>query len=136
MKKKRAFTLLEIMVVVFLIGLIGSVVGYNMKGSLEEGKVFKTEQAKEQIEDLLNLQIAQGYPVSDVESDPGKYLQNAGHSKPKNLLKDGWGQPFEIYTVRGEIRVRSQKLKNYNEKKKRKGLTKTFEAEEDYEEEE
>ncbi len=54
MQKKRTFTLLEIMIVIFLIGLIGGIVSYSMKGSLEEGKAFKTEQAIMRVVDLLS----------------------------------------------------------------------------------
>ena len=44
-KKQYALTLIEIMIVIVLIGLIGSVIGANMKGSLDEGKAFKTKYA-------------------------------------------------------------------------------------------
>lgn len=108
------------MIVIFLIGLIGSVVGYNMKGSLDEGKSFKTERAKEQLEDLLNLQIAQGYPEDEVIKNPGDYLKNAGYSKPDNLIKDGWGELFEITSVYGDVKASSQKWENYKAKKKRR----------------
>ncbi len=53
-------TLLEIMIVIVLIGLIGSVIGFNMKGSLDEGRAFKTRQAQEQIQDILMLEVARG----------------------------------------------------------------------------
>ena len=43
MQKKRALTLLEIMIVIVLIGIIGSVIGVNMKGSLDAGKAFKSD---------------------------------------------------------------------------------------------
>jgi len=58
MKKKRAVTLLEMMVVIFLIGIITTVIGFNMRGSLEEGKAFKSKQGAERLADILNLQIA------------------------------------------------------------------------------
>ena len=40
-KKKRSMTLLEVMIVIFIIGIIGSIVGYNMKGSMEKARAFK-----------------------------------------------------------------------------------------------
>ena len=51
--KKRSVTLLEMMIVITLIGLIASVIGYNMKGSLDRGKAFKTEESQKQIKDIL-----------------------------------------------------------------------------------
>ncbi|NGX28681.1 MAG: hypothetical protein K940chlam1_00865, partial [Candidatus Anoxychlamydiales bacterium] len=92
MRKKRPITLLEIMVVILLIGIITSVVGYNVKGSLEKGKVFKTKQAKMQIVDLLTLETAKGSNMDDVVKNPQKYLKNSGMAKDVDkLLVDGWG---------------------------------------------
>lgn len=118
MKKKSFFTLMEIMIVVFLIGLIGSVIGYNMKGSLEKGKAFKTERAIEQVEDILNLQIAQGYSEQDVVGSPREFLQLAGHSKPDLLLKDGWGKAIIVSwdEVKGEVVCHSPKWEEYKTK--------------------
>ena len=44
MRKKRAITLLEIMIVILLIGLIGGVVSYNLKGTLDKGKAFASKE--------------------------------------------------------------------------------------------
>jgi len=122
-RSKKALTLLEIMIVIFLIGLIGSVVGYNMKGSLDEGKAFKTKQAMAQIHDILLLEIAKGVPTKDVLEKKEKYLQNSGLVKNVNdLLKDGWGKELDI-KAKGlsDISIHSTSLTNY-ENKKRKAL--------------
>ena len=118
MKQKRPFTLIEIMVVIFLIGLIGSVIGYNMKGSLNKGRAFKTERAIEQLESLLNLELAKGTgTVEEIIADKEKYLKLAGHSKPQDLLKDGWGQPFTFdLDDNEEFVVTSDKWKKYKDK--------------------
>jgi len=126
-RQKRAFTLLEIMIVIFLIGLIGSVIGYNMKGSLDEGKAFKTRQAKQQIEDILDLKVAEGYDADDMIKDPDKYLVDGGIKKPQTLLRDGWNQPFELTHTNRGIRATSNGLKNYTAKKKKRNLKKTDE---------
>lgn len=90
-------TLLEIMIVIFLIGLIGSVIGYNVKGSLEEGKAFKTEQGAMQIQDILSLEASDGTPLEEIVARPAYYLKRSGLCKDYNkLLKDGWGKPYEI----------------------------------------
>lgn len=121
-KQKRSLTLLEIMIVIVLIGLIGSVVGFNMKGSLDEGKAFKTRQAKDQIVDILMLEVARGASVEEVVKEPEAYLRDSGMIKnPKEFLNDGWGVPFEIkVTPHGNISVKSLKLLSYERKKKSK----------------
>lgn len=97
MKKKQALTLLEIMIVIVLIGLIGSVLGFSMKGSLDKGKVFKTERAIQLIEDTLMLEVAKGAPIKDVIDHAETYLRDSGMVKNvENILKDGWGVPFVI----------------------------------------
>jgi len=134
-KKKRALTLLEIMIVIVLIGLIGSVIGFNMKGSLDEGKAFKTRQARDQIADILMLEIARGTPIDDVIKDPQRYLENSGIvKKPKEFLKDGWGEPFEIRAderTNGNILVKSSRLLTYERKKSEKLGKPIADAEED-----
>ncbi len=128
MQKKRALTLLEIMIVIVLIGIIGSVIGVNMKGSLDSGKAFKTEQAMQQIEDILMLQVAQGTSIDAVVKDPEKYLAISGLVKePRKFLKDGWDQPFDIKADgrgNGNIIIKSEKLAAYKAKKNQKlGVT-------------
>lgn len=120
MKKKQPFTLLEIMIVIFLIGLIGSIIGYNMKGSLDEGKAFKTEQAITKISDILEIEIAKGASIEEVKENPLPVLRRSGIVKdPKKLIKDGWGNPMHInVTDTGEVSVYSPKLNGYKQKKK------------------
>jgi general secretion pathway protein G len=123
-KKKRALTLLEIMIVIVLIGLIGSVIGVNMKGSLDEGKAFKTRQAQDQIADILMLEVARGNSIDAVVREPEKFLTDSGLvKKPAEFLKDGWGQLFEIRAddkTQGRIIVKSERLQAFENKKKQK----------------
>lgn len=123
-RKKQALTLLEIMIVIVLIGLIGSVIGVNMKGSLDEGRAFKTRQAQAQIEDILMLAVAQGEPIDNVVANKEAFLEISGLVKDASaFLKDGWGVPFEV-RVGGhghdKIVVDSAKLDAYDTKKKAK----------------
>ncbi len=117
--KKRPITLLEIMIVIFLIGLIGGVVGYNMKGSLDEGRAFKTEQASLRVREILLLEVANGAELDQVVGDSFSCLKNSGLCEnPDKLLKDGWNQPFVIKKKGNhDISVVSQKLKDYRAKK-------------------
>lgn len=114
-KVKKTFTLLEIMIVIFLIGLIGSVIGYNMKGSLDEGKAFKTKQARIRIKELLDLEIARGADPQTVIEKPGSFLRAAGVVKDaQKMLYDGWGEKFIIDLDQdGGVRVYSKKYDTY-----------------------
>ncbi len=118
-KRKRPLTLLEIMIVIFLIGLIGSVIGYNMKGSLDEGKAFKTKQAMSQIREILLLEVAKGATIDEVTGAPELFLKRAMITKnPEALIKDGWGKKIEV-TAKGndDISVKSESLEKYEAKK-------------------
>ncbi len=120
-RKKQTLTLLEIMIVIFLIGLIGSVIGYNMKGSLEEGKAFKTARSVEKIHDILMLEVAKGYSIDEVLSDIPRFLKNSGLVKePNKLLLDGWNQKFDIHPNQygTDILIKSKPHDNYLNRKK------------------
>ena len=123
-RRKQALTLLEIMIVIVLIGLIGSVIGVNMKGSLDEGRAFKTRQAQAQIEDILMLAVAQGEPIDNVVANKEAFLEISGLVKDASaFLKDGWGVPFEVRVggrSHDKIVVDSAKLDAYDTKKKAK----------------
>src|SRR5688572_19597984 len=64
-KSKRYITLIEMMVVIFIIGLIVSVVGFRYQGGLEKGKAFKTETSIDKVETILTLHIAENPSLSD-----------------------------------------------------------------------
>ncbi|MBS0622641.1 MAG: type II secretion system protein [Verrucomicrobia bacterium] len=96
--KKRALTLIELMIVIVLIGLIGGVVAYNMRGSLDKGRAFKTEQGGVQVYNLLMLAVAEGNSIEKVVSDWEQFIANSGMVKnAEQTCRDGWGQ---LYTVR------------------------------------
>ena len=119
MRKKRYMSLLEIMIVILLIGIITSVVGFNVKGSLEKGKVFKTEQAIIQIKDLLLLEVAGGADIGAVVDKPVKYLKRSGvPKKPKEFIRDGWGEKFQFALKNNNIKVTSKNLDNYKARQK------------------
>ena len=118
---KRTLTLLEIMIVIFLITLITGVIGYNMKGSLDKGKAFRTVQAQAQLHDMLLLALSDGEPMTKILETPASILKNLGLAKdPDKLLKDGWGEPFAI-TANGksDFRIKSNNLAEYEAKQKR-----------------
>lgn len=96
-KKKRFVTLIEMMIVMFLIALITGVVAYNYSGTLDKGKAFKTETGMERIHSILSLSLAEN-PQEDLSE--GQW-QNVIRRSPlvKNadaLLQDGWGGSYTL----------------------------------------
>ena len=114
-KKKYTLTLMEMMVVIVLIGIIGSVIAVNMKGSLDKGRAFKTQYARDQIKDILMLAVAEGNQPKTVVERKKHFLRESGMVKDVDkLLKDGWNQDFVIEcTPTGEIEVSSPALDKY-----------------------
>lgn len=114
-------TLIEIMIVMFLIALITGVLAYNYQGSLEEGKVFKTKVGMERVETILNLAVSQNPALLEdissnwkgiLESSP--LVQNA-----KDLERDGWGIEYRVEKdPDGRIVLHSEGLRNYEQKKR------------------
>jgi general secretion pathway protein G len=120
--KKRALTLLEIMIVISLIIMITGAIGYNMRSTLDRGRAFRTEQARDQLEDLLEICLAEGASPDQIVNRPADVLRNNGLAKdPDNLIKDGWNHPFVIKLSKDKtkITVKSEALENYKAKIKR-----------------
>lgn len=124
-RKKRAITLMEIMIVILLIGIISSVVGYNMKGSLDKGKAFKSKQGAEKIkETLLFESIDKGIGLSEFTTTseaPQKYvhyLLKSGLFKNEKDCLDGWDQAYTVTVKDGELYVESAKLAQYEQSHK------------------
>lgn len=110
---KRTLTLLEIMIVIFLITIITGAIGYNMKGALEKGKIFRTERASEQLREIILLRLAEGHEMSNILKDLPKHVELSGLAKDsKSIVNDGWGVPFEIKPnqKRDDVKVISKKL--------------------------
>lgn len=113
--KKRSITLLEIMIVIFLIAMIGGAIGYNMKGSLDKGRAFKTKQSQAQIVDILTLEEANGKTFN---GNAKEILEGSGLVKNvKKLIEDGWGNEMTVTKdeATGQFSVISERLLAYNE---------------------
>lgn len=131
-RKKQPMTLLEVMIVIFIIGIIGSVIGYNMRGSMDQGKAFKTKEGIYKVYNIVQLEIdsgeiqkLEGKPSSDIEEEVGKILEQSGLiSKPQDYLVDGWKNPleFNVEHLEGgyEIRMKSVKYEAFCQKKGKK----------------
>ncbi|EKE08228.1 MAG: hypothetical protein ACD_17C00277G0003 [uncultured bacterium] len=108
------------MIVIFLITLVTGAIGYNMKGALDKGKKFRTEQAMEQLEDLLLICLDErGLDSGDhIANDPVAYLRESGIAKnPEKLVQDGWGKNFNIHYDKGKFKIESDA---YNKQIKKK----------------
>lgn len=115
--KKCAFSLLEIMIVIFLITLVTGAIGYNMKGALDKGKVFRSKQGKEQLHDLLLVCLDEGNEGAKIASKPKKYLKESGIAKnPEKLVVDGWGKPFLIRFEDEDFIIESENLQKHEAK--------------------
>ena len=115
--KRRCITLIEIMIVMFLIALIAGVITYNYRGSLDEGKAFKTKAAMDKIETILNLSVAEDPGLMDhISSEWVKVIQTSSLVKnPNDLIKDGWGNPFQVTVEGNVIHVSSPKYEDYKQ---------------------
>lgn len=114
--KRRYVTLIEIMIAMFLIALIIGVIGYNYRGVLDEGKAFKTKAAIERLENVLNLAIAENTNLKDNITTEWQNIVKTSPlvSQPEALLKDGWGQPFNISLDQNHnVHVSSSAYDNY-----------------------
>lgn len=120
--ERRFITLIEVMIVMFLIALITGVLAYNYKGSLDKGKEFKTKAGIERLETILNLAVSE-HPSLLKEID--EHWEEVVKSSPlvqnaKDLIYDGWGNKYHVeVNAEGDIEVSSTGLKEYREKRER-----------------
>ncbi len=123
MKKKRSVTLIELLIVILLIGIIGGALAFNMKGSLDKGKVFKTEEGIRMIKDILELEMANtGKSIAEVTAiDMWKNIVLASPlaGRPEELVKDGWGNSYQLSIKDEQIEIISSGLDSYNAKQKK-----------------
>ena len=101
------------MIVMFLIAMIIGVVAFNYRGTLDEGKAFKTKAAIDKIETILHLAQAEG--TDNVLGNWQEIVKNSPLiQKGADFTKDGWGDKFDVNTGEDqEIVVSSKKLKTY-----------------------
>ena len=99
---KRGFTLIELMVVLFILGLLAALVAPKMLGRMGESKV---KAAKAQIEllgtalDSFHLDIGR-YPTTQeglqaLRTAPAGVDAWKGPYLPKDVPNDPWGRPYQ-----------------------------------------
>ena len=111
MKKRRGFTLIEIMVVVVIIGLLSALVGPRLMGQSDEAKRKTTQTQIAQLEQVLGLyNLDNGfYPTTSqgleaLVKEPTMPPEPLNYKKGgymKKVPKDAWGREF-VYTAPGE----------------------------------
>lgn len=127
--KRRDMTLVEIMIVMFLIAMITGVIAYNYTGSLEEGKAFKTKAGIEKIKTILALSAADGNLDQAIENWQIIIKRSPLVQNPDELIKDGWGVEYGVGLEdrdgeEKEIVVTSVKYNNYLQKNSKTSLFK------------
>lgn len=122
--QKRQLTLIEIMIVMFLIMMILGVVAVNYRGALDQGKAFKSKVGTEQIQQILEFAIAQDPSLAqNVSSDWESIVASDPLVKnPASLTRDGWGEPYQVsIDGNGAVTVSSRKLDEFNGQKGKLG---------------
>lgn len=116
-KQRRFVTLIEMMIVMFLIALITGVVAYNYRGTLEKGKVFKTEAGIQRLQTILNLAVAED-PSADINNWETIVRQSPLVNDPEALIYDGWGRKYIVGfsdEIQGVV-VSSENYRKYKQK--------------------
>lgn len=112
--KRNGLTLIEIMLVIVLIGIVGGALAFNLKGALDRGKSFKTQETKKKIEAILSIEAVD----SDQDTILNEWNNIVSHSpmikvkKMQGAIVDGWGNPFEVEydSLEGQYMVTSSKI--------------------------
>ena len=115
--QRRFVTLIEMMIVMFLIALITGVVAVNYRGSLDEGKAFNSKMGIEKLETVLNLEMSKHPNAGSEVMSRWKDFVRASPivQDPNSLVKDGWGEDYQV-TIdpeTGGVRVTSSKYDEY-----------------------
>src|SRR5689334_2899931 len=99
--KRQFLTLIEMMIVMFIIALITGGLAYRYVGSLDESRAFKTKVAIDRVSGILNLKAADD--PSFLERARGEWQEVISTSplvaNPNDLVRDGWGQAFQVDVV-------------------------------------
>lgn len=115
--RRRFVTLIEMMIVMFLIALITGVVAYNYRGSLDEGKAFKTKAGIEKLQTILSLALAEN-PNADLSQWREIVSNSPLVQNPDALIKDGWGNEYAVTVVEGNVVVTSTTYDSYKQNHK------------------
>lgn len=112
--KRRFLTLIEMMIVMFIISLLIGFLAYRYTGSLDESKAFKTKVGVERLSTILNLKVADDPNfLNDISSWQSVVQNSPLVSNPNDLIYDGWGNLYQVTVSNGQIYVDSQAYQQY-----------------------
>lgn len=124
-RTKRYITLVEIMIVMFLIAMITGVIAYNYTGSLDEGKAFKTKTGIERLHSILDLHLA-SHPedFDNIETQWKDIVSRSQMVKnAKDLINDGWGSEYRVSKSNNdELLIESEKYNAYRQRTNKAGM--------------
>lgn len=113
---RRCVTLIEMMIVMFLIALITGVVAYNYRGSMDEGKAFKTKAGIDKLQTILSLAVADNPDINLSGEGWKEYIRTSPLVQNASaLIKDGWGSDYTVNydASSGSLSVTSSKYEAY-----------------------
>ena len=108
----QGFTLIEILVVIFILGLLAGIVGPRLFGHADEAKVTKTRVQMENLSTALKMykldngtfptteQGLQALVAPPQGGDAPKKWRKGGYLEKGQVPKDGWGNEY-IYLSPG-----------------------------------
>jgi prepilin-type N-terminal cleavage/methylation domain-containing protein len=100
-KVKKSLTLIELLIVIALIGIIGSALAYNLGAGLNKGREFRNEQTKLKIKNILDYEIFNNNrDPHEASSHWKEWVAESSlvnrDQKIEELYKDGYGGEFII----------------------------------------
>lgn len=123
-RRRRGFSLIEIMAVVIIIGLLVALVGVNVTGQMDSARVKTAEAQIDRLEGALEFYRMDNamYPTTEqglealiqeptTPPEPRRY-QPDGYLQRKALPLDPWGEPYQ-YRSPGEHNPRGFDLWSY-----------------------
>ncbi len=106
-RRRRGFTLIEIMAVVLIMGLLVGIVGYNVFAQVDKARVQTARASMSQLESALELYRLDNarYPTTEqglealvqrpaTSPEPRNYPPG-GYLKKSGALLDPWGNPYQ-----------------------------------------
>lgn len=105
-KNRKGFTLLEILVVVFILGILAAIVAPKIMGRTDEARVTDAKVQIKDFETALKLyKLDNGsYPTTEqglqalieppTAGDPPKHYRAGGYLEQKKVPADPWGNPY------------------------------------------
>ncbi len=116
-KAKKAFSLIELMIVIVILGSLAALVMPNLIGKGEEAKrklvcvqmksIYNGALDMFKIDNSVYPSTEEGLEALVKNPDPEMYLNysNRGYFKDKKMPKDSWGKPFIYINDEGTINL-------------------------------